>query len=313
MDKYSTRHRRQRHGLSILGQMERLVLSTLVVILIAGAGLGGYELGLRDHDTPRERLLADLHALFDSEHRALEVEKGSTGEHLDALAIKLGEMQARMLRLEALGDRLVDSGKLNAKEFDFTEAPAMGGDEPLDGLTVTLPDMVSDLNALAARIQDREIKLEVLEDLLLQRQLREDSKPSGRPVDAGWISSRYGWRRDPFTGKKTLHKGLDFAGKTGSGIISVADGVVSWAGNKSGYGKTVEIRHGHGYLTRYAHNSELLVEVGQLVRQGQDIAEMGSSGRATGTHLHFEVIHDGKTVDPINFVKSRQSASKPQG
>ncbi len=312
MGRPSTRQLRACRGLGILDQVERVILGAVAVVLVLGAAWGGYELGLRDNETPRERLLSDLQSMFDSERRALEAEKSATGEHLDALALKLGEIQARMLRLEALGERLVNAGKLDTEEFDFAASPAMGGPEYPGGLSVTLPDMVSDLNALAMRIEDREIKLGVLEDLLLHRQVREDSKPAGRPVDTGWISSRYGWRKDPFTGKKTLHKGLDFAGKPGAGIIAVADGVVSWADNKSGYGNTVEIRHGHGYVTRYAHNKKLLVVVGQLVRQGQDIAEMGHSGRATGTHLHFEVIRNGTTVNPLKFVKTERKA-EPQG
>jgi murein DD-endopeptidase MepM/ murein hydrolase activator NlpD len=295
-------------GVSILGQLARTILGALGIALVIGAGWGGYELGLRDSDTSSSRVQAELESLFDTERRSLELEKRGTGEHLDALARKMGEMQARILHLEALGERLVERGGLDKAEFDFAELPAMGGPESPTGLSTTLPEMVDELDALARRIEDRALKLDLLEDLLIHRQVREDTRPAGRPVDAGWISSRYGWRKDPFSGKKTLHRGLDFAGKKGTGIIAVADGVVSLAGRRSGYGKTVEIRHGNGYVTRYAHNSELKVQVGDLVRQGQVIAAMGKSGRTTGVHLHFEVIRDGKTVDPLKFVKA---ARKP--
>lgn len=312
--KRSLRRNRHCQGLGVLGQLERTLLGAIAIVLVLGAAWGGYEMGLQDTETPRDRLMTDLQAMFDTERRFLQQEKATTGEHLDALALRLGQIQARVLRLEALGERLVDIGELDMQEFDFSEDPALGGPVPSGALSVTLPDMIKDLNTLAARIEDRETKLDVLEDMLLHRQVREDSRPAGRPVDAGWISSRYGWRKDPFSGKKSLHKGLDFAGKPGTGILAMADGVVSWAGNKSGYGKTVEIRHGHGYVTRYAHNRKLLVKAGELVRQGQVIAEMGRSGRATGTHLHFEVIRHGKTLDPIKFVKSRrETAPGPRG
>ena len=296
-------------GGGIIGQLGRTILGALVISLVIAAGWGGYELGLRDTDTSSSRLLAELESLFDTERRILDLEKRATGEHLDALARKMGEMQARILHLEALGERLVERGELDKAEFDFSELPAMGGPASSTGLSTTLPEMVDELDALARRIEDRSLKLGLLEDLLIHRQVREDTRPAGRPVKSGWISSRYGWRKDPFSGKKTLHRGLDFAGKKGSAIIAVADGVVSLAGNRSGYGKTVEIRHGNGYVTRYAHNSELMVQVGDLVRQGQVIAAMGRSGRATGTHLHFEVIRYGKTLNPLKFVKAARKSS----
>jgi murein DD-endopeptidase MepM/ murein hydrolase activator NlpD len=276
----------------------------VVVSLVLGAGWGGYELGVHDIETAENRLVDSLHGLFDAEHRQLQAEKKWTEEHLNALARKMGEMQAQVLRMEALGERLAELGKLDRTEFDFGSVPAMGGPETPDDLATRLPELLQDLEDLARRIEDRETKLGVLEDLLLQRQVREDTRPAGRPVAAGWISSHYGWRRDPISGRKNMHHGLDFAGKPGTEIVAVADGLVVAAESRSGYGRMVEIRHGNGYVTRYAHNRTLLVEKGDLVRQGQVIATMGSSGRTTGTHLHFEVIRDGKTVNPLRFVKS---------
>jgi murein DD-endopeptidase MepM/ murein hydrolase activator NlpD len=271
---------------------------------VLSAGWIGYEIGQRDSEVPHSELIGSLQGLFDAERRSLHREKRETGEHLDALARKLGQMQAELLRLEAMGERLVEMGGLDNGEFDFTEIPALGGPESPGDVSASLPEMVADLDVLAKRIEDREIKLAMLEDLLLSREVNEQSKPSGRPVEAGWISSHYGWRKDPFTGKKNLHRGIDFVGKPGTDIIAMADGLVSWAGTRSGYGKTVEIRHGNGFVTRYAHNSKLFVSEGELVRQGQVIAAMGKSGRATGTHLHFEVIRGGKTVNPLKFVQA---------
>jgi murein DD-endopeptidase MepM/ murein hydrolase activator NlpD len=158
------------------------------------------------------------------------------------------------------------------------------------------------LDELGAGIKDREQKLSVLESLLMSRSLSERVMPSGRPVEEGWLSSRYGKRNDPFTGKQEFHRGLDFAGKKGSEVIVVGDGVVTWAGNRSGYGNLLEVSHGNGFITRYGHNQKHLVKVGDTVRKGQQIALMGTSGRSTGPHVHFEVMRDGKTVNPASYI-----------
>ncbi len=297
-------------GIRFLGPVQRTMIGAVVIMLILGAGWTGYAIGQRDLDAPQIKLVDSLQLLFDAERRALDAEKRVTGEHLDALARKMGEMQAELLRLDALGQRLVEIGGLDASEFDFDEIPAMGGPGSTDDASVSLPEMMADMEQLAQRIEDRNLKLDLLEDLLLSRQVMEESRPAGRPVARGWISSRYGWRKDPITGRKNMHRGLDIAGKWGTDIIAVADGLVTWAGGRSGYGKTVEIRHGNGYVTRYAHNSKLLVRQGELVKQGQVIAAMGRSGRATGVHLHFEVVRDGKTVNPLKFVKEIKSRRK---
>jgi murein DD-endopeptidase MepM/ murein hydrolase activator NlpD len=227
----------------------------------------------------------------------------SAQTNLDALALRLGQMQAQMLRLNALGERLVTQGGLDEDEFDFDVEPAVGG--PGSSLTtesVSYPDFLTMLDELGAEINDREQKLSVLETLLMSRSLSERVMPSGRPVEDGWLSSKYGKRNDPFTGKQEFHKGLDFAGKKGSEVIVVGDGVVTWVGERSGYGDMVEVSHGNGYVTRYGHNQKNLVKVGDTVRKGQQIALMGSSGRSTGPHVHFEVLRDGKTVNPVKYI-----------
>ena len=157
------------------------------------------------------------------------------------------------------------------------------------------------LDDLGTEMEDREQKLSVLETLLMSRSLRERVMPSGRPIEEGWLSSKYGKRNDPFTGKQDFHKGLDFAGKKGSAVMAVGDGVVTWSGKRTGYGNLVEISHGNGYVTRYGHNQSHLVEMGETVKKGQQIALMGSSGRSTGPHVHFEVLRDGKTVNPAKY------------
>ena len=138
--------------------------------------------------------------------------------------------------------------------------------------------------------------------LLVNRKLDEQTWLSGRPIEKGWISSFYGQRVDPFSGLLAMHKGIDFAGQAGSNIIAVASGVVTWSGTQSGYGEMVEISHGDGFVTRYAHNDENLVKAGDLVKKGQPIALMGSSGRSTGAHVHYEVYRHGRIVDPSSYV-----------
>ena len=221
---------------------------------------------------------------------------------LDALTLRIGRMQAQMLRLNALGERLVSQGDLDAGEFDFSALPAVGGPQnPLESESVRYPDFLSMLDDLGTEMEDREQKLSVLETLLMSRRLRERVMPSGRPVQEGWLSSEYGKRNDPFTGKQDFHKGVDFAGKKGSAVLATGDGVVTWSGERTGYGNLVEISHGNGFVTRYGHNQSHLVELGETVKKGQQIAMMGSSGRSTGPHVHFEVLHDGKTVNPVKY------------
>jgi murein DD-endopeptidase MepM/ murein hydrolase activator NlpD len=158
------------------------------------------------------------------------------------------------------------------------------------------------MDELGSQLDDRELKLNVLEDFLLNRKLRGEVHPEGRPVTSGYISSHFGNRTDPFTGRAAFHKGVDFAGREGAEVVAVASGVVIWSGDRYGYGQMVEINHGNGYVTRYAHNAENLVAVGDTVKRGETVAVMGSTGRATGPNLHFEVLHNGRVVNPLSYV-----------
>ncbi|RME32910.1 MAG: M23 family metallopeptidase, partial [Gammaproteobacteria bacterium] len=151
--------------------------------------------------------------------------------------------------------------------------------------------------------QDRGSKLLAMKQLLMEQQLQKELLPEGRPVIKGWLSSPFGKRIDPLTGRRDFHPGVDFAGHKGSEVLAVASGVVSYAGRRSGYGNIVEIVHGDGLVTRYAHNQKNLVEAGQRVKKGQVIALMGNTGRSTGPHVHFEVLKDGKLLNPRNIVK----------
>jgi murein DD-endopeptidase MepM/ murein hydrolase activator NlpD len=163
-------------------------------------------------------------------------------------------------------------------------------------------DVVARIDRLQAQIDTRERQFGLLDDLLATRQLERDFVLSGRPVRHGWISSFYGRRTDPFNGRPTMHRGVDFAGKAGSDVLAVAAGVVAEASLRSGYGNLVEIRHADGFATRYAHNQKLLVKPGEVVRKGQVIALMGSSGRSTAPHVHFEVYRHGRSIDPATYL-----------
>jgi murein DD-endopeptidase MepM/ murein hydrolase activator NlpD len=224
---------------------------------------------------------------------------------LDALAIRIAQMNARIIRLDALGRRLTEMADLDDGEFDFDSVPALGGpEEPMaTGSNVAVPEILESMQSLGDQLSDREAQLGVLESVLMRQNLKERVYPQGRPVSSGWISSYFGRRTDPFTGKLANHTGIDFAGKLGDRILAVADGVVTWSGDRYGYGAMVEINHGNGYSTRYAHNSEILVAVGDEVKKGQPVARMGETGRATGPNLHFEVLKDGRRVNPVNFIQ----------
>ena len=224
---------------------------------------------------------------------------------LDALAIRMAQMNARIIRLDALGRRLTDMADLEDGEFNFNTAPALGGpEEPVaTGSNVVIPELVESMAAFDDQLDNREAQLGVLESVLMGQNLKDRVYPQGRPVGSGWISSYFGKRTDPFTGKPANHTGIDFAGKLGDPVAAVADGVVTWSADRYGYGVMVEINHGNGYSTRYAHNAENLVVVGDEVKKGQAVAHMGETGRATGPNLHFEVLKDGRRVNPVNFIR----------
>ena len=224
---------------------------------------------------------------------------------LDAMAIRIAQLNARIIRIDAAGRRLVEMADLEDGEFDFDAPPAMGGpEEPLQtGSNVAVPEVVEAMRDLDEQLDNREAQLGALENVIANQILSDRVYPQGRPVNSGWLSSYYGKRTDPFTGKPANHTGIDFAGKIGNDIIAVADGVVTWSGKRFGYGIMVEINHGNGYATRYAHNSENLVDVGDEVKKGQIVALMGRTGRATGPNLHFEVLQNGRRVNPVNYIR----------
>lgn len=224
--------------------------------------------------------------------------------NLEVAATRMAKLQARIVRLDALGEHLTAIAKLDKGEFNFSSEPAMGGPEMVqEGAGQgKVPSYLELLDKLTNDIQDRERQLGILETLLVDRKMQREAFIAGRPVVKGWMSSRYGKRVDPINGKLAWHNGVDFAGKMGSDVVTVASGVVVYAGKRTNYGDMVEINHGGGYTTRYGHHKDLLVKVGDVVKKGQAIGLMGSSGRSTGPHVHFEVFKNGRAVDPASYI-----------
>lgn len=297
--------RHDHHNRKSVDGMMRSAGGLLVLgVLVGAALLGGYNLGvLQAGRVDGGYSLDEAFAVLAEERRQLQAMRERVTADLDALALRVGSLRAHLLRLNALGERLVNMGKLDAEEFDFSAEPARGGvDQEADG-RIRVDDLAAELELLSRALKDREHKLNLLEDLLTGRELQDEVTLSGKPVKQGWISSGFGRRTDPFTGKKKYHRGIDFAGKPGSEVLAVAAGVVTEAERQSGYGYVVEIRHANDYVTRYAHNRENLVKVGDRVEKGETIAVLGSSGRSSGPHVHFEVHHNGKIVNPTRFIK----------
>jgi len=288
-----------------LSRWSRALLSLCCLGLPLGLAASGYMAG---QDSGARGPALD--SALDEAQRAGEHDgqgTATTERKLQAMTINLAELEARMTRLDALGQHLTSVADLEEGEFDFSEPPAIGGPATSEiGTDDSALDLGTELSRFEARLDDRERQLELLESLLSNSKLKEQSLLSGSPVKSGYMSSHYGWRIDPISGKRSLHKGLDFAGKAGSDVVAVASGVVTWAGRDSGYGNVVEVTHDDDYVTRYAHNKQNLVAPGDIVRKGETSALMGSSGRSTGSHVHYELYKHGRSVDPSSYIARTQ-------
>ena len=228
-------------------------------------------------------------------------------ETINALTARLGVLQAQVIRLNALGKRLVGMAGLEKGEFDFGSPPPQGGPEQpriLDEKPLPLPKLSSQINQLNQELNNRQEQLSVLETMYRHRNLLDEVLPKGRPVSDGWISSYFGYRTDPFDGRREWHPGVDIAGELGEPVVAVAAGIVTYAGKHGGYGNLVEINHGNGLASRYGHLSQIGVKVGQFVRIGETIGRIGSTGRSTGPHLHYETRVNGEAVDPQKFLRA---------
>lgn len=282
-----------------------LISALPLVLLLGGAYLGYWLASSESRGLQVAQATAIWEQQLQSERHKIEVLRDRVSASMHALAREVGMLQARMTRLDAVGQRMVKTAGLDPDLFGFDGPPPVGGPESdLTGPVPTEARLQQKLDALAARLDEREQQLRVLRDLMIADELRQQAVPSGKPVEQGWISSVFGWRIDPFTGRRSLHEGIDFATRAGAVVQAVAPGVVTAAGWHSGYGLMVEIDHGNGYVTRYGHNRKLLVEVGERVDRGEAIAKVGSTGRSTGPHVHFEVIKNGRVVNPAQYLRA---------
>jgi murein DD-endopeptidase MepM/ murein hydrolase activator NlpD len=269
-------------------------LAVLAGVFAAGvkAGIKGVSMGALGEPAAMAHERAEVDAL-----------RNRLQERIDGLAQKMGLLNAHLIRLNALGRRLTQMANINSREFDFDHDPAIGGPESESaGRGAQVPDLSAMIDQFDRRLDFRTTQFSALEYVLLGRQLSAEIRPTGRPVLAGYISSYFGERMDPFNGEEAFHKGVDFASDAGSDVLAVGAGVVTWAGPREGYGILVEVNHGNGYVTRYAHNSRVAVVPGDTVQRGQAIAVVGSTGRSTGPHVHFEVLKDGRQIDPMAFI-----------
>ena len=280
------------------------VIVTVFFILPATFLFAGYKLGIHYMQANPDDLMLAMQSEMDGQRLKIDEVTKNAEENMNALALRLGKLQAHVIRLDALGSRLTTMAKLDNGEFDFNQSPAQGGPVAASDSSTEMqvPDFMTSLKNLSAQLDDRTQQLTVLETMMMNRNLQAEVMPAGRPVTRGWLSSYFGVRTDPFNGRRVHHSGVDFAGKMGSDVVTVAAGVVTYSGKRSGYGNLVEINHGNGYSTRYGHSSELLVKVGDTVKKGQIVAKMGTSGRSTGPHVHFEVLFNGHAVDPKKYI-----------
>lgn len=277
-------------------------LAALALLVGSGFGLGW---ALRSSETLALSQLEALNEELVGQRDAIAAARTEAEEELNAMAARLGQLQAQANRLNALGERLTQIGRLEDGEFDFSEPPALGGPEDMGAVANrSKQELVDSLDRLAQQLAQQGDQLGVLESLLLDRELEQAMLPTGSPVRSGYASSTYGTRIDPFSGRSHFHSGVDFNGPRGSDILSVADGVVVFSGRHPGYGNMVDIDHGNGVTTRYAHLSGILVTVGQVVAKGTVLGRAGSTGRSTGPHLHYEVRLDGEAIDPRRYIKA---------
>jgi murein DD-endopeptidase MepM/ murein hydrolase activator NlpD len=225
-------------------------------------------------------------------------------ENLNAMAVHLGQMQAQLLRLDTLGERLARVAGFRPQDLLFGQSPGQGGaPSSIPSRDLSLGDLTHQLEVLTRQVDDRGDKLGVLESLFTLDSARRKLVPTMLPVQAGWHSSNYGWRIDPFNGQRAFHEGIDFMADQGTSIHAAAGGVVVYADFHPQYGNMVEIDHGNDLISRYAHASKLLVKAGDVVLSGTKVAEVGRTGRSTGTHLHFEVRLRGVPQNPAQFLR----------
>ena len=279
--------------------------ATVLITLVAGLVVLGVRVS--KHEAVDSAVIENWQGTI-TEHRSeLDGLQQQALAKNDALTNQLSKMQGRLWRMEALAAHMRDLSGLQDDEFNFEQTVAQGGPLAEEAREFAWVDLQTQLNQLALQLDRREKELGILDTVMVELQRSEQVQLSGRPIAKGWLSSAYGNRMDPITGQPAWHAGVDFAGSQGSDVLAVASGVVVFADRRDGYGKLVEINHGNGVSTRYGHHDKLLVKAGEIVKKGDVIGLMGSSGRSTGPHVHFEVLRNGRNIDPTRFISGNAS------
>jgi murein DD-endopeptidase MepM/ murein hydrolase activator NlpD len=281
----------------------------LVLFTSAMLVLSGLTWLFSDETNDRLNEIQQARDLLAKQKKEVVALREQTQVELSALKLKLGELHSQMLRVNALGAGVQAQAKLEGNEFNFTDLPATGGPSSEIGMS-ELPEqdshhLLANIDNLLTELNEQEKQLGMLESVMMNHDIDMQSYISGRPIKSGWLSSYYGMRKDPFSGLPAMHKGVDFAGEEGNSVIATGAGIVTWASSRYGYGNLIEIDHGDGIRTRYGHNKEIIVGLGDVVTKGQQIGVMGSTGRSTGPHVHYEVLKSGKQIDPLKYVYRR--------
>lgn len=282
-----------------LPQLALLGLGAMVSVVAAAAAMNYLMLRVAsDFNVPYLQTM-----LLSAQQEQHEKTQSYLRENLNAMAVKLGQMQAQLVRLDTLGERLAKLAGFKPQDLAFGEIPGRGGAiSSLPSQDLPLGDFTRQLDALTRQLDDRGDKLGILESLFTLDSAKKKLIPTMLPVEGGWYSSNYGWRIDPFTGQKAFHEGVDFMADPGTAIHAAGGGIVVYADTYAGYGNMIEIDHGNGLISRYAHASKVLAKVGDVVMKGQKIGEVGNTGRSTGSHLHFEVRHRGAPQNPEHYL-----------
>ncbi|PWK47927.1 M23 family metallopeptidase [Pleionea mediterranea] len=305
---------RSRNGIRSLKVTKLGIMSllTFAVTLPVITAVGGYQLAkYRGHIASVDQdTINDWRTQLADQRTELDKAKERSQKKLNALTARLGILQAHVRRLDAAGSRIANIAGIDANEFNFSQPPAIGGPEEPESVSSNSSDaeFLTLLDDLSSQLLSREQQLSAIESLVLDKHIGVESYISGRPITKGWMSSFYGRRTDPFSGRPAWHAGLDFAGKEGAPVVSTAAGVVSFVGDRHGYGLLIEISHGDGFVTRYGHNKTALVKVGEVISKNQQIAEMGNSGRSTGAHVHYEILKNGRQINPLRYVNRRSKS-----
>ena len=293
-----------------LAKARTLTLTSTHFVLLAGAfflaavllamGLNYLSLRYADKiDSPSLRSL--VLSVQQEEHQKTQ---SYLRDSLNAMAVRMGQMQAQLLRLDSVGERLAELSGIKPQEFLFKQSPGQGGMlSNLPSQDMTFVEFNNKIQELSHLLDDRADKFGALDSVLMQDRLKKKMLPSIMPVSTRWYSSGFGVRIDPFTGRSVFHEGVDFTAATGTAIVAAAGGVVVYSDYHPEYGNMIDVDHGNDLVSRYAHASKRLVKLGQVVVRGQKIAEVGSTGRSTGPHLHFEVRHRGLPQNPSRFLK----------